>query len=269
MVFERIRKFREGMYDFLSTANKTAKNFIKGSLLLAATGLIWYVTAPHAADDERLKRENKQLKEQINTISTTTISKARDNKLERILDNTTARLKVFKGYEDSRYQEYDSIIQKYVEQWNKEYSSIPGFKPLDPDIVKSMIIQESGANRDKDGAWKYDPFQMANKGDDGLRVLRDGLENSIPNKGYEELHGIMETPRRNGKWDYGAVPKENRITAELSLEYGTRFLFQKAFIFDKDGKPIGLRPWNEAVSRYNGGGTPGYAKQVLSRLKEN
>ena len=247
----------------------------------------------------------------------------------------TTVLKVFDGFEDSLFATYDDEIIRYTEQWNNEYEDVPGFTPLDPNLVKAMVLQESGGHRKT--AYKLDPMQIANMGDWALRVLRDGLEASVPEGGYDELDRVKETPgrwvtvERNGKkkkmwvWDYKEA--EGRINANLSIEYGTRWLFQKAFKFGKrtvqdESSPIksyevkpgdslskiakrcgttvdvlvdyngiekpdsirvgqtltyrpawredfieAMRPWAEALKRYNGGGTKGYDDSIMSLLK--
>ena len=149
-------------------------------------------------------------------------------------------LMVFDGFDDPLYSIYDKRIMKGTGQWNKEFGHVPGIKPMDPNLFKAVVLQESGGHPDT--AFLHDPSQIANKGDYALRVLSDGLEPSIPEGGYEDLQGIEETPgrwvecidkegkeRREWVWDYKSAP--NRIKADLSIEYGIRWLFQKAFKF--------------------------------------
>ncbi len=148
-------------------------------------------------------------------------------------------LLTFPGFEGPIYSLYDSDIIRHTNHWNDEYSGVPGFEPLDPNLVKSMLLQESGSHTGS--AYLHDPMQIANKGDHALVTLRDGLEEAVPEGGYIELHGIVPTPghweeykdnkgkaRKRWHWDYETAP--DRITPELSIKYGIRWLFQKAFV---------------------------------------
>lgn len=195
--------------------------------------------------------------------------KAEQNKLQDL----ETKLKTFEDYR--HVDVYDNQIIKYTNFWNEEFKGIQGYNPLDPNLVKSIIIQESGSPKDK--AFKFDPMQIANKGDYALKVLRGGLENFMPKGGYEDLRNITETPgkwikykdkdgkkKRRWVWLYKESP--DRINVELSIKYGIRWLIHKSFIFDKNGNPNRQTSWEDAVESYNGKGTLGYTENILNRF---
>lgn len=148
------------------------------------------------------------------------------------------------GWDDPVYALHDAEILEQTAYWNAQFASLPGYEPLDPEVVKAMVLKEAGGDLD---AFAYDPLQIANAGDFALHVLRDGLEVSVPPGGYADLQDIQETPRGRKTvqktvkgekvpveisfWDYGS--HEHRITPELSIRYGIRWLWQKNMRFDE------------------------------------
>ncbi|MCK4589703.1 MAG: hypothetical protein KAT77_04610 [Nanoarchaeota archaeon] len=165
------------------------------------------------------------------------------------------KLKSFQGFE--HVDQYDSLINKYTNEWNQKFSRFQGYQTLDVNLIKSMICQESGSHQD---AFSHDPMQIANQGDFALKILRDGSESGIP--GYPDLQGIRETPRKNNRWDYTG----SKMTPELSIKYGIRWLIHKAQRFNKQGQSIGFRPWPTALQRYNGSQKKQeYAQTILNR----
>lgn len=148
-----------------------------------------------------------------------------------------ARMREFPGYEDPVFSSYDTLIVQYTDFWNDAFKDVPGAEPLDPNLVKSMILEETGGHTDRD--YLHDPMQIANEGDYALDVLRDGLEPLIPERGYSDLRGIDNTPKKyrtvkkKGKevsvfagWDHS----KSEITPELSIKYGIRWLWHKNLI---------------------------------------
>lgn len=160
---------------------------------------------------------------------------------------------------------YDKLIVDSTEIWNEKFEDIPEYEELDPLLPKAMISVESGSLAHKD-AFKYDPMQIANEGDFGLPVMRDGTESGIPSEGYEELKGIKQTPFDKGELDYEALDEEERITPELSIKYGIGFLCHKGFRFNRNGERVGFRGWKEAVKRYNG--SRDYMEKVFERFDQ-
>lgn len=187
------------------------------------------------------------------------IRKSEDKPLEKIVKTPQKQLFKPKEQYPVNTEAYDNLILQETNYWNSVYAK-HGATPLNPDLVKAMILQESGTTRD---AYFHDPMQIANKGDFALTVLGQGTESGIPKKGYKELHGIKHTPRKNGDWDYS----NSNMTPELSIRYGIRWLFHKRSKFNNKGKISGFRTWEEAVKRYNGGGVKNYKGEVFERIR--
>ena len=190
------------------------------------------------------------------------------DRLESKVEQTiiTKKLKTFPHFE--HVDAYDGLIQKLTEYWNAKFKDLPGYEPLDPNLVKSIIISETGSLADKD-TFKYDPMQIANKGDFALDELQSGtrLNRLVKDEKYfEKYKKIMHTPRNRGKWDYQAVPAERRINAELSIEGGILFLYYKFFKYNNKGEVVGAYGWRKAVERY-GPGRPEYAEKIFARLR--
>ncbi len=76
----------------------------------------------------------------------------------------------FEGFEDDRFQMHDERIEDLVSQFNSDKSGFIGANPdqvtdmtdLDPALVKSWIIQETGGGGKP---WQVDPAQANNPGD--------------------------------------------------------------------------------------------------------
>lgn len=175
-------------------------------------------------------------------------------------DLKEADLPVFAGFEDDRYQRHDDLIQRLVRDFNEDpapwVGAAPGDTPdlpeLDPALVKSMMIEESGGNGERSlAAWDVDPLQVNVPGD------------WDPAK--EDL-GLAEPASRN------------EGTLEGNLRAGIMFLARKGY--GVSGRPIAGRPdavfdsWRDALLRYNGRTDPtsrgrpfneAYADRILRR----
>ena len=145
---------------------------------------------------------------------------------------------VFKGFEDPRYQKYDALIQKFVNDFNSkrekwagstegQASSIP---PLTTAQVKAHIIQETGGgDLNSRTAWAHDPLQVNVPGDWNP---------------YKKYLGLKEPRRRN------------EGSGEANLKAGLMLLARKGF--GVSGQPASNRPdggfdgWARALQRYNG-----------------
>ena len=145
---------------------------------------------------------------------------------------------VFRGFEDARYQEHDSLILKCVAEFNRDRAAWTGATPeqacgvydITPALVKAHMIEESGGNGARSlAAWKVDPEQVNVPGD------------WSPAKA---LLGLNEPSRRN------------EGTAELNVQAAIKFLSRKGF--GVSGQPAAKRPggtfdgWLVALQRYNG-----------------
>jgi hypothetical protein len=81
---------------------------------------------------------------------------------------------IFKGFEAARYQQHDAIIREVVLDFNNHKADRIGctpeqvlpITPLDEDVVKAWMIQESGGgDAGSLAAWKVDPVQANVPGD--------------------------------------------------------------------------------------------------------
>ena len=170
-----------------------------------------------------------------------------------------AGVPVFKGFENPRYQQYDALISKFVEDFNKKPASWAGGTPTQgagiPKItaaqIKAHIIQETGGGDLKSRtAWSKDPLQVNVPGDWNP---------------YKKYLGLKQ-PRRC-----------NEGTGEKNLKAGLMLLVRKGF--GVSGQPAGNRPdgafdgWARALQRYNGrsdkaaSGKP-YSEAYSERIRE-
>ena len=149
-----------------------------------------------------------------------------------------AGVPVFKGFEKPRYQQYDALIRKFVEDFNRKpgawaggtSSQGSGSPRLTAAQIKAHIIQETGGGDVKSrAAWEKDPLQVNVPGDWNP---------------YKKYLGLKE-PRRC-----------NEGSGEKNLKAGLMLLVRKGF--GVSGQPAGNRPdgsfdgWARALQRYNG-----------------
>lgn len=146
------------------------------------------------------------------------------------------------GKED--YNRYDAIINNVVAKWNKEFCDdrFPPDKPLDPNLVKAIVFQESRVGYDRTAG--VNVMQVGNAGDPSLKTLRGEL------KEYWIHHGQLEQLKYAAKV----------TTIEESVFWGTRWLYHKAQENVSDIQRS-WRSWKEAVERY-GPPRKAYAESV-------
>ena len=144
-------------------------------------------------------------------------------------ENLEDRLHNFKGFDDPRYRGYDAPIIELTSKYNALFKDKPGYRPLNPLLAKSMIIQESGGTPE---AFSHDPMQIANKGDFALTELQQ--PDIYRRLGIEDLsakyRAFTHTPRTRGRWDYSG---DRSMRARESIEGGILFLLRKAFLYDE------------------------------------
>ena len=144
--------------------------------------------------------------------------------------------RTFKGFENSRYQKHDNIIEKYVNDFNSNKAKYAGcseeqaknIPDLDENLLKSMMIQETGGgDRRSRAAWEKDPLQVNVPGDFGSEKLCLGLKK----------------PK-----------KRNEGTLEGNLKAAIMYLVRKGF--GRSGKApckaATFDGWKDAIRRYNG-----------------
>ena len=130
---------------------------------------------------------------------------------------------------------WDSIVNHDVADFNKMNGADPGDEIyLDPDLVKAMIMTESGHDR---RAYNSDPMQVNNPHD------WDGYKGEI---------GLIR----------GQAPGP-----DLGIRAGLAWLDSKAYYEDNKGRPGPFLGWETTVKRYNGHGNPNYWQDVQANLK--
>ena len=149
-----------------------------------------------------------------------------------------AGLPVFRGFEDARYQKYDSLIARMVRDFNANKAKWCGGNPdqavkikdITPALVKAHMIEESGGNGPRSkAAWAVDPLQVNVPGDWGPEKASLGLRKPT---------------------------RRNEGTAEQNVRAAIMYLSRKGF--GASGKPAAVRPkgffdgWPTALTRYNG-----------------
>lgn len=139
------------------------------------------------------------------------------------------------GKED--YNQYDDLIIKAVAHWNYEFFSdaYPPIEPLDPNLVKVMLFQESRVGNDPNG--KLNIMQVGNYGDSSLDVLNG--------KGEKKEYEL----RDNKIWEVNYHGEARVVEVYDSVYWGVRWLYHKAQWTD-DSKMRHWHSWQEAVSKY-------------------
>lgn len=151
---------------------------------------------------------------------------------------TDAKLPIFRGFEDERYQQHDNLIAALVAEFNRDRASWCGASPaqaakvanLLPALVKSHMIEESGGRGPRSrAAWTVDPLQVNVPGDWGRE---------------KELVGLTKPTKRN----------EGNVTNNVRA--AIMYLSRKGF--GASARPAAERPagffdgWLRALQRYNG-----------------
>ena len=150
------------------------------------------------------------------------------------------------GKED--YNRYDDVIRDKVAFWNFEFSkdSEAPENPLDPNLVKAIIYQESRVGYYNNGTTNV--MQVGNEGDPSLETLNGKLTEWWIHNGKQL------------KLNYQGEAKND--TVENSIHWGVRWLYHKAQYIGEDEKRKWVS-WEEAVHEY-GPGTEEYSKNVMS-----
>ena len=148
------------------------------------------------------------------------------------------KVPVFKSYENPRYQQFDAIIARHVDDFNRNPAKWIGgtaaqgakMPRLTAAQVKAHMIQETGGGDMRSrAAWAKDPLQANVPGDWNP---------------YKKYLGLREPRRRN------------EGSFEKNLRAGVMLLARKGF--GVSGQPAANRPdggfdgWARALQRYNG-----------------
>ena len=182
----------------------------------------------------------------------------------RIVPRAEARksmpLPVFRGFEDARYQEYDSLIIRMTSDFNANKAAWTGGTPsqaekvasLSPALVKAHMIEESGGNGPKSiAAWKIDPLQVNVPGDWDDAKLDLGLKKPLKRNEGEVVGNVRAAIMFLSRKGFGSSGKPARVRP-------------KGFF---DGWPEALRRYNARRDRTEDGRyySDAYASKILSR----
>ncbi|MFA6424017.1 MAG: hypothetical protein WCV83_01735 [Candidatus Magasanikbacteria bacterium] len=131
------------------------------------------------------------------------------------------------------YNRYDEIIAEVVAYWNNEFLKDidPPDEPLNPNLVKAMIYQESRMGFDETAGINI--MQVGNEGDPSILTLR----------GESPEYWI-----HNGKLILLKYDAKVESTKD-SVNWGVRWLYHKAQGSTKDKKRYWI-PWRDAVIKY-------------------
>lgn len=143
---------------------------------------------------------------------------------------------------EENYNRYDDEIKETVAHWNHEFFSqkYSPDEPLDPNLVKAMIFQESRIGYEKSHNGEINVMQVGNEGDPSLEVLNGEKAE------YELINGKLSQVNYKGNAEVKTVYD--------SIFWGTRWLYHRAqYVGIKDGIRH-WRTWRDAAERY---GPPG------------
>lgn len=187
---------------------------------------------------EKASSENKGLELRVDTKEIEENAKKIKKELEKFVDSYKGKKENGeKGkQEDYSYLDvYDESIGKWVNYFNTQLKPLT---PIDSNLVKAMIAVESGGTRNKPdnkNAFKYDPMQIANKGDFALEILANRSEGThliITPEIAERFKGKKKTPRATDEkgrrfWDYS----NTNMDVEASIAGGVGWLCHKAAVY--------------------------------------
>jgi hypothetical protein len=152
------------------------------------------------------------------------------------------------GNED--YNRFDNVISEVVSYWNNEFlkDTDPPKEPLDPNLVKAMVYQESRIGFDETAG--VNVMQVGNAGDPSILTLRGNLPE------YWIHNGKLILLKYDAKVE----------TIKDSINWGVRWLYHKAQGSTSDKKRY-WKPWREAVMGY-GPGEQEYVDSVWDIYKK-
>jgi|SRR3989339_121676 len=134
------------------------------------------------------------------------------------------------------YNRYDDIISDVVSYWNNEFlkDTDPPDDPLDPNLVKAIIYQESRMGFDETAG--VNVMQVGKEGDPSILTLIGTLPE------YWIHNGKLILLKYDAKVE----------TIKDSINWGVRWLYHKAQGSTSDKKRF-WKPWQEAVMGYGPG----------------
>jgi len=184
------------------------------------------------SDDEKLKERVHRLQERWTTcmqsIQTppTTGEEHLSKKWKTGIDH---------GALDPKWDQWDSVIQEAVNEYNQHLAETPGYVALDWKFVKAMLWTESGGGSP---AWTKNPMQIgAHPEDPGMEALLSGKEggnlimpptlkvpltkDTIPEMPEANIRaGIGYLLMRAAKYEYKSIPKPGATINEVIIQKG-------------------------------------------------
>ncbi len=156
------------------------------------------------------------------------------------------RPRAYKSPKGKDFNRFDTEIAQAVGYWNDEFlgQEYPPNAPLDPDLIKAMIFQESTMGYSKKERGHVDIMQVGTSGDPALHTLN--------NDGW--IYPDTGKVARENEWKDGKVQvldyhgEANVETWRDSLKWGVRWLYHKAQYVSS-----GVRHWHsweKAVKLY-------------------
>ncbi len=158
---------------------------------------------------------------------------------------------IYKGIlNNENYNRYDDLIINAAAHWNEEFFSeiYSPNEPLDPNLIKAIIFQESRVGYDKNNNGNINVMQVGNYSGPSLDVLNGKGEKSE----YELRNGNL--------WEVNYKGEAKVEKVYDSIYWGVRWLYHRAQWIGDDKKRHWFS-WKDAVKRY-GPGTQEYADNV-------
>lgn len=172
------------------------------------------------------------------------------------VDLTVLKKYTYRGVSgDEDYNQYDDIIIQAVLYWNNQFrnDTDPPETPLDPNLVKAMLYQESRVGNDPRNNGLVNIMQVGNDGDPSFPALRgEQKEYWVHNA---ELIALHYDAKNDSPYN--------------SVFWGVRWLYHKAHenIRHSDGRWGNVwHPWKDAVDYY-GPRDPKYIENVWNIYK--
>lgn len=76
------------------------------------------------------------------------------------------------GIANEKWDAYDALIKRQIDEYNTRLAATPGFANLDWKLFKAMLWVESGGPSGR--TWTARPMQIGNPGDQGYGALKSG-----------------------------------------------------------------------------------------------
>jgi hypothetical protein len=142
------------------------------------------------------------------------------------------------------FDKYDTAILGFTNYWNiKLGSTIDGYVPIDANIVKAMVIQESTCGTNSKNNGLLDVMQCLDPRNPAFNILAHTGEGSLRSGGIQSGgFGLFRTVDSSGKYD------ATNVTPEMSIAGGIRILILKRG--DLNRYNVGNPEYTKGISTY-------------------